>query len=78
MESYVPPPDEALQSQMEASSFNPFKQTRMEVSDGTLELSLCVCMSTGACAFHAAHGAGVNAMWKVAGRVKLRLKEGSL
>ena len=78
MESYVPPPDEALQSQMVASSFNRFKQTRMEVRDGTLELSLCVCMSTGVCAFHAAHGAGVSAMWKVAGRVKLRLKEGSL
>lgn len=74
-ESYVPPTDKAQSTQMEASYFNPFKQTRMEVNDDTLELSLCVCLSTGACAFHAAHGAGVSAMWKVAGRVKLRLKE---
>ena len=77
-ESYVPPTDKAQSTQMVASYFNPFKQTRMEVSDDTLELSLCECMSTGACAFHAAHGAGVSAIWKVAGRVKLRLKEDSL
>jgi len=75
-ECYSPPPDKAQATLMEASSSNPWKQTRIGVSDSTLETSLCVCFSTGGlCGYHAAHGAGVRAMWTIAGRVSLRLKD---
>jgi hypothetical protein len=75
-EAYFPPPE--TNTEIGQGSHTAFKSTRREVNDGTLETALCVCNLGHGCNFHVAHGAEAVAMWTVAGRVKLRLKEDSL